>query len=61
MRRHFWRGVGLFWGGGETAFHSFLSKFLGQFIERFGYSRGAAYIRGFLELYNAEKLSKLQG
>ena len=61
MWRHFWRGVGLFWGGAETALHSFLSKVLGQFKERFGYSRGAAYIRGFLELYNAEKLSKLQG
>ena len=61
MRRHFWRGVGLFWGGGETAYHSFLSMVLGQFIEQFAYSRGAAYIRGFLELYNAEKLSKRQG
>ena len=38
MLRYFWRGVGQFWGGGETAFHNFL----GKFIERFGYSRGAA-------------------
>ena len=38
MLRHFMRGVVQFWGGGETAFHSFLFKLLGQFIERFGYS-----------------------
>ena len=33
MLRHLWRGVRQFWGGGETTFHSFLSKLLGQFME----------------------------
>ena len=27
-----------FWGGGETAFHSFSFRFLGQFIDGFGHS-----------------------
>ena len=31
--RHFWRGVRQFWGGGETGFHSFLFRFLCQFID----------------------------
>ena len=34
--RHFWRGVGQFWGGGETVVHSFFVYVLGQFKERFG-------------------------
>ena len=33
-----WRGVRQLWGGGKTHFHSFLFKFMGQFIEGFGYS-----------------------
>ena len=36
------RGVRQLWGGGETVFHSFLLRFLGQFIEGVGYSSGAA-------------------
>ena len=38
MLRHFWRGVRQFWGGGETGFHSFLGRILGQFIDGYGQS-----------------------
>ena len=36
--RHLLRSVRQLWGGGETAFQSFLLKFLGKFIEGLGHS-----------------------
>ena len=38
MLRHFWRGVREFRKVGETTFHSFLFRFMGPFIDGFGYS-----------------------
>ena len=36
--RHLWMDVRQFWGGGETAFHSFLFRLFGKFIDVFGHS-----------------------
>ena len=40
--RHFWRGVGQFWGGGETVVHSFLFMFWVNLKNDLAIIKGAA-------------------
>ena len=47
MLRHLWRGVRQLWGGGETAFHSYLFMLLGPLMELFDHSYGALKLEVF--------------